>query len=30
MSRIGDDIVEGMAQALAYMQGVSVPGIRVH
>lgn len=30
MTKAGDDIIEGMTQALAHARGEDVPGIRVH
>ncbi len=30
MSKVGDDIIEGLKEALAYARGEDVPGIRVH
>ncbi len=30
MSRVGKQILEGMEEALAYVRGETVPGLRVH
>ena len=30
MSRIGDDIIEGLKEAIAYARGEEVPRLRVH
>ena len=30
MSKVGDDIIEGLKEALAYARGEEVPGLRVH
>lgn len=30
MSKIGDSILEGLQEALAYVEGKDAPGIRVH
>jgi putative transcriptional regulator len=30
MSRVGDDIIEGLKEAIAHARGEQVPGLRVH
>ena len=30
MNKVGDDIIQGLQEALAYTRGEDVPGIRVH